>query len=265
MPKTATIDYSLLDSADVLNFLFHPRPTYGPSSIPSARDILIPVAEDVVIGGRFHVTGQSAVNILFFHGNGEIVDDYDDLGPLYNRFGINFLAADYRGYGSSTGTPTVSTMMADCHLIFRYVREWLRDHGCGGALVVMGRSLGSASALELASHYPEQIAGLIIESGFAYTGPLLRLIGVDTEALGFEESQGIRNLEKIRSFRKPTLIIHAEFDHIIPFSDGQALYAASPAADKRLVKVPQANHNNILALGLQQYLEAVKSLAERLQ
>ncbi|MCK7515883.1 MAG: lysophospholipase [Desulfobacterales bacterium] len=86
------------------------------------------------------------MNILFFHGNGEIVDDYDDLGPFYNRLGINFLAVDYRGYGNSTGKPTTSAMLADCHVIFKFVNDWLREKGYTGALIVMGRSLGSASA-----------------------------------------------------------------------------------------------------------------------
>lgn len=262
MPHTAPVDYSLLDHPYVLASLFHPRPSYGPSSSAAARDIVIPVAENAVIGGRFHITSQTGVNILFFHGNGEIVDDYDDLGPVYNQLGINFLAVDYRGYGNSTGSPTTSAMLADCHVIFKFVNGWLKDNGHSGVLIVMGRSLGSAPALELASHYPNTIAGLIIESGFAYTGPLLRLIGIDNDALGFQESQGVGNLEKIKTFAKPTLIIHAEFDHIIPFADGQALYDASPAMNKQLLKIPNANHNDILSLGIQQYMKAVKAFCE---
>ncbi len=263
MPLIPTADYTLLDNPSVLAFLFHPRPSYDLAPGSSAHKISIPVATDVAIGGHFHIASQSAVNLLFFHGNGEIVDDYNDLGPLYKQLGINLLAVDYRGYGDSTGKPTTSAMMADSQVIFRFVTQWLRDHRHSGALIVMGRSLGSASALELVSQYPEQIAGLIIESGFAYTGPLLRLIGVDTERLGFKESQGIQNLEKIKTFTKPTLIIHAEFDHIIPFSDGQALYDASPAADKRLLQIPNANHNNIFSLALWEYLGAIKNFADK--
>ncbi len=263
MPLIPTADYTLLDNPYVLAFLFHPRPSYDLAPGSSAHKISIPVATDVAIGGRFHIVSQSAVNLLFFHGNGEIVDDYNDLGPLYKQLGINLLAVDYRGYGDSTGKPTTSAMMADSQVIFRFVTQWLRDHRHSGALIVMGRSLGSASALELVSQYPEQIAGLIIESGFAYTGPLLRLIGVDTERLGFKESQGIQNLEKIKTFTKPTLIIHAEFDHIIPFSDGQALYDASPATDKRLLQIPNANHNNIFSLALWEYLGAIKNFADK--
>jgi alpha-beta hydrolase superfamily lysophospholipase len=76
--------------------------------------MLIAVEPGVDVGARFHMAANTGVNILFFHGNGEIVSDYDELGPVYNQMGINFLAIDYRGYGRSTGQPTVSAMMKDC-------------------------------------------------------------------------------------------------------------------------------------------------------
>jgi fermentation-respiration switch protein FrsA (DUF1100 family) len=185
------------------------------------------------------------VNILFFHGNGEIVADYDDLGPLYNKRGINFLAADYRGYGRSNGQPTVGAMMADSHIILQYAKQWLQTNAYGGPLVVMGRSLGSAPALELAAAHGDTIAGLIIESGFALATPLLRLLGVDVARIGFNEDKGFGNLDKIRRYKGPTLIIHAQHDHIIPFSDGQALHDASGSAKKRLLRIDHADHNDI--------------------
>jgi pimeloyl-ACP methyl ester carboxylesterase len=127
----------------------------------------------------------------------------------------------------------------------------------------MGRSLGSASALELAYRYSDRIAGLILESAFAHTGPLLRRIGVDLAAVpGFEESEGFRQLDKIRMFGKPTLVIHAERDHLIPFADGQALYDASPALDKHLLKIPRADHNTLFAVGLWPYLDSIESFAD---
>ncbi len=272
MKDISKIDYSVLDRPEVLLFLFHPR-TEPPGSAVQAtgserlvaveKDILIPVEEDVVIGARFHMAKRSGANILFFHGNGEIVADYDELGPVYNQLGINLLAVDYRGYGRSTGKPTVTAMMRDCHVIFEYVRDWLQQNNFPGPIILMGRSLGSASVLELAAAGAEFIDGLIVESGFAYAAPLLQLLGIDLEALGFEEEKGFRNIDKIRKFNKPTLIIHAEFDHIIPFSDGQALYTASPSPDKLFLKIPGANHNDIFMRGLQEYLKAVKDIVER--
>ncbi len=265
MIDTEQIDYSLLDRPEILMSLFHPRPEWGESEIyKDAADILIPVEGDILIGARFHMAAETDPNILFFHGNGEIVADYDQMGPLYNQMAINFLPVDYRGYGRSTGKPSVTAMMRDCHRIFAFVEKWLMERRCSGPLVVMGRSLGSASALELAVSYKNRIRGLILESGFAYAGPLLRLLGVDINALGFEEKDGFRNVDKIRSFDKSTLIIHAEKDHIIPFSDGEALYNSCQSDDKRLLQIPGANHNDIFLLGLSEYMAAVKTFVDKI-
>jgi pimeloyl-ACP methyl ester carboxylesterase len=259
-------DYSILDVPEVLAPLFHPRPEFRLSGKPAAgQDILIPVAPDAAVGARWHAADPAAPALLFFHGNGEIVADYDELAPFYLSQGVNFLPVDYRGYGRSTGSPTVSAMMADCHEIFAFVRKWLPEQGYTGPLLLMGRSLGSASVLELAASYPEAVAGLIVESGFALAGPLLELLGVDLNAIGFQETAGFRNVDKIASYPGPTLIIHAEYDHIIPFSDGQALYDASPARDKTLLRIPNANHNDILLQGFAEYMAAIKALAAKVR
>ena len=153
MIDISKIDYSKFDRPEILMVLFHPRHELGgPQPGSSAENLLIPVEKDVVIGARFHPAGKSAPTILFFHGNGEIVADYDDMGTMYNRMGINFLAVDYRGYGRSTGSPTLTSMMKDSHLIFTWVKGWLAEENHNGHLFVMGRSLGSASTLELSAH-----------------------------------------------------------------------------------------------------------------
>jgi fermentation-respiration switch protein FrsA (DUF1100 family) len=260
-------DFSALDRPEVLRVLFHPRRDYGLSvggppqaaaGFPRVEDILVPVADDIAVGARFHLGGHSLANILFFHGNGEIAADYDEIGPFYNRIGVNYLAADYRGYGRSTGHPTIAAMMQDCHTIFKFAADWLARNGYSRDLILMGRSLGSASAIELASVYTEQIAGLIVESGFAYAGPLLQLLGVDPDRIGFRENQAFGHIAKIAQFKKPVLIIHAEFDHIIPFSDGQALFDACPSPAKTLLKIPGANHNDIIAHAFADYLAAIQ-------
>ncbi|MBN1626272.1 MAG: alpha/beta hydrolase [Deltaproteobacteria bacterium] len=264
MTNLSHIDYSHLDRPEALTGLFHPRPEYESGSKPAnATDLLIPVADGVAVGARFYMADRSSPNILFFHGNGEIVSDYDDLGPLYNRMGMNFLATDYRGYGRSTGIPTITDMMKDSHAVYEFTRGWLKENGYSGAFIVMGRSLGSASALEIANYYMEQIQGLIVESGFAYTGPLLEFLGVNTSSIGFTEEKGLRNLDKMRTWGKPVLVIHAEFDHIIPFSEGQALYMTCPSPDKTFLKISNANHNDIFEKGLDTYMKAVKTLCEK--
>ncbi len=265
METTRSVDYGVLDRPEVLTLLFHPRREHtGAPERRSGMELLIPVEDDIAVGARLHLAGPDNANILFFHGNGEIVGDYDELGPQYNRMGINFLPVDYRGYGRSGGKPTVSSMMRDCHAIFEYVRQWLAENSCTGPLVVMGRSLGSASALDLAFQHAEFIDALIIESGFAMAGPLLRLLGIDARRLGFEEGKGFRNIDKIGAFKNPTLVIHAEYDHIIPFSEGRMLFKASGADDKHLLMIPEANHNDIFMRGPSEYLGAIGDLVRKL-
>ncbi len=259
------IDYSVLDRPEVLNHIFHPRREWRSAESGRASDLLIPVEEGISIGAKFHMADRQGPSVLFFHGNGEIVSDYDDLGPVYNRMGINFLAFDYRGYGRSGGTPTVSAMMRDCVTAFDFTLKWLNQNGYTGSVIVMGRSLGSASALEIVSTRQGNVDGLVIESGFAFAEPLLRVLGLDLRGSGFSESEGFGNVDKIRNFTKPVLIIHAEFDHIIPFSDGQAFFDASQSSDKMLLKIPGANHNDIFSRALAEYMAAIKSFTERVK
>jgi hypothetical protein len=263
MIDVSRIDYSAFDRPEILRFLFHPRPEESISPPgENAKDLDIPVEGGVFIGARLHHFDKAAPVILFFHGNGEIVSDYNDLGPMYSRIGSNFLPADYRGYGRSTGTPTVTGMMRDCHAVFDYLMQWFSTHGYTGALIVMGRSLGSASALELAENYPDEIDGLIIDSGFAYFTPLLKLLGVNINAMGICEQEGLRNIDKIQNFYKPARFIHAEYDHIIPLSDAQALFDACPAKDKKILKIPGADHNTIFYYGMNEYMNSVKDLLQ---
>jgi pimeloyl-ACP methyl ester carboxylesterase len=259
MTDLEEIDFSAVDRPEVLHVLFHPRPDWGDQTggDPDVVDMDIPVAEGVTIGARFHSADAHGATILFFHGNGEIVSDYDALGPVYRSMGLNFLAVDYRGYGRSTGRPSVTHMMRDCHRVFRHVGRWLTENGYQGPTVVMGRSLGSASAMALAAAHPGRVAGLIIESGFAYAAPLLRRLGVDMGRLGVAEDGMPDNLKLATAASCPLLVIHAENDHIIPIGDGEAIYAAGRAENKRFLKIPGADHNTLMAVGLEAYMRAI--------
>ena len=263
MIDVMTIDFSELDRPEILHTLFYPRPDLSPTIYAgNPQDLMIPVQDGHRIGARMHAADKGKPTILFFHGNGEIVSDYDDMGGLYSGLGINFLPVDYRGYGHSTGVPTVTAMMRDCHFALDYARSFLKDAGYAGKLLVMGRSMGSASALELAAHYPDAIAGLIVESGFASMEALYERLGISA-SIPPDKKNGLSNVSKISGFRKPTLIIHAEHDRIIPFAAGQELYEASGAPDKSLLRVPGADHNDIFYKGQDAYLNAIVDLITR--
>ena len=73
------------------------------------------------------------------------------------------------------------------------------------------------------------------------------------------EDRLVSNRKKITNIPIPTLIIHAEEDHIIPLYHARDLYEASGAEEKRLVIIPNADHNDLLWQGRDQYFEAILS------
>ena len=256
---------SSLDEPEVLKHLFHPRKERAQTAPQDAVDFFIPVEEGVQLCARFYPADPEGPHILFFHGNGEIASDYDTIGPTYNNYGISFLVVDYRGYGQSTGLPTASNLLSDSHIAFREVRSWLEGQGRTGLIIIMGRSLGSAPVLEIACCFQDEIAGLILDSAFARTIPLLKRLGVATNTLGISEMDGFRNFGKIRDIGKPTLIIHGEKDEIIPPEDADILLANSGSMEKQLLLAPCCGHNDILLRCGEAYFQTINRFVQMLK
>lgn len=249
-------DYSILDEPQILQFVFYPRGDWTPSP-PGASDCLVPVAEGVSISCRFYPASERSPCILFFHGNGEVACDYDWIAPLYNCEDISLFVADYRGYGLSGGRPTFSTMTTDARSIFNFFLKAVRSTGHSGPLFIMGRSLGTLSALELAFHYPEHLRGLIVESGSANMARFLRFLAFPLDP------DRVKDLEdavfaRVRSITLPVLIIHGEWDSLIPPSEATRLFETIGSKEKRLVIIPGADHNDIMLVGMEQYFSAIK-------
>jgi len=237
------------------SFIFHPRKAYQQKG---ENDHLIEVEKGMNVGARFHLNNPGAPTILFFHGNGEIAPEYDDIAQMYKQQNINFIIADFRGYGFSNGTPTAENTQSDAHPVLDYVLWHLKKENYIGPLILMGRSLGSVSGLELARRYQGDFSALIIESGFADEGPLFQLFGIKPEQVGFKKEDGFQNGAKISKYQGPLLVIHAEQDHIIPFSQGEELLNLCPSKNKKLLPIPNANHNNILGESPQKYFKEVE-------
>lgn len=248
----------------VASAVFFPRPDqpYGPDA-PGAFDHLFDLADGVRLRLRVFPGPHKAPAVLFFHGNGETARDYDPLAGAFTGLPAWLLIGEYRGYGPSGGQPSLETFLPDALATFDEARRLLRNAGQVGPLIVMGRSLGSAPAIEIAHARAAEVAGLIIESGFARIVPLLELIGVPARQLGISEQAGPRNLDKMAGIGLPTLILHAERDEIIPFEDAELLYAACQDADKRLHRVPNAGHNDIQFKAGPAYFEQIHALIGR--
>ncbi|MDD3846511.1 MAG: alpha/beta hydrolase [Syntrophorhabdaceae bacterium] len=251
------------DRPEILYRLFFPRRDLTPDSRDSGvLNRFVEVSEGISVCCRFYPAGKDGPNILYFHGNGEVASDYDYVAPVYAQRGLNLFVADYRGYGGSGGNPTCTAMIKDAHPIFRDFMRCIEEDGLTGDPFVMGRSLGSAPAIELAYHYQDELRGLIVESGFASARNQVARLGVEY-LFGDEDPVGFGNDLKIKDVKVPTLIIHGEWDEIIPSSEGRALYDLSGAADRSCLFIPRAGHNDIMMLGSTAYMDAVNAFTDR--
>jgi hypothetical protein len=257
---------SFIDQPKVIQNLFHPRPEYGQGSDQiGSYQISIEVEPGISVGGWLHATELAAAPaLLFFHGNGEIAADYHQLANLYRQLGITLLVMDYRGYGISGGQPTGSNLQSDGMAIYRAISTIFEENGLTPSrLYVMGRSLGSVPAIEVASRVGDEIAGLIIESGFSDTFALMRTLGLYFLTGGDEVANGFNNAGKINRVIAPTLIIHGQSDVLIPASDGETLYQQAGTENKKLVLIPGAGHNDLMMVGLNQYFGSIREFIQQ--
>jgi alpha-beta hydrolase superfamily lysophospholipase len=249
--------FELMDHPAVNAVVFFPRPDSGRPPPPGSEDIDIAVGQGATVTARYHPASSELPTVLHFHGNGEIVSDYDDLAPAYHQAGASLICADYRGYGRSTGQPTVRALIRDAHMVLDSVLELLHERRHTGPLVVMGRSLGSAPAIELGSERGNDIAGLIIESGFSQSAPLLGLFGLSLSTLGLDKVIGMDNDDKLATVQLPLLLLHAEGDVLLPPWHAQKNFECAASHQKRLVMIPNTDHNTIIASGGQLYWGAI--------
>ena len=126
----------------------------------------------------------------------------------------------------------------------------------------MGRSLGSASAAHIINNRSEKISACIIESGFATEYPLLKLMNINPDSIDFKLSDGFENLKKFRRYEKPLLLIHADLDDIVPFSQSEMILLECKSKIKDLFKVSGANHNNIIFMARDHYFQKIKTFLD---
>ncbi len=233
---------------------FFPRPG-------TAATLDVPV-NGAVLACAFHTAGH-AQTLLHFHGNGEIVDDYLPGFPEFmEKMQLNTFLAEYRGYGGSTGTPKLATMLDDVDAIIE---------AAGGPenLIVFGRSIGSIYAIETARRYP-QVAGLVLESGIANVLERILLRATPSELGGSLKdvqkafAEHFDHEAKLRAFKKPTLILHAEHDHLVDKRHAEQ-NAASVGGPCKLVILPRGDHNSIFFENRERYLKELSDFAKELR
>jgi pimeloyl-ACP methyl ester carboxylesterase len=260
-------DLSFLNKREILEVIFPVayEPFYREDLRPDPLNIIthyIEVEAGIKIGCKFFTGDKSSPTILYFHGNGETVYDHDWLAPQYLRRRINLFVTDYRGYALSGGSPDVSNLLSDAHVLYRNVKAILKNEGYNSRIFVMGRSLGSIPAVEVAYHHQKELKGLIIESGSAENFLFIR------DYLDRKEQEqlfrsGFLNKLKIQAITIPTLIIHGELDEIIPLEEGLALFENAGALEKKKVVIPNSGHNDLMFNDEELYFSSIENMIKR--
>ncbi len=225
-------------------------PIRGGGIAPPRDGELVAIPVDGAVLKGWLLPGNGPV-LLWFHGNGETVLG---LGDLLRRF-RPVLAIDYRGYGGSTGSPTVANAERDALAVY----DWIASRATG--VVIYGRSVGSGPAVAVAAQRP--VAGLILESPFTSLGAMARRSFPIFPA--FLAGRRFDNLRRIGSVRAPVLIIRGDRDSLIPTRMGHLLYerviATGGAAEEWVIA--GAEHNSTYEVGGAEYVRRVRDFVQR--
>ncbi len=255
-------DYALLDASGQSASIFFPRRDVT-SPPPGSADVQLPVEPGVAVAARWYAFDPGAPTVLYFHGNGEVASDHDDIAPLYKNIGLNLFVAEFRGYGASNGHPSIANLVSDAHPVVERFHELLDEQGFAAERYVMGRSLGSHPALEIAANLDERFRGLIIESGAANLRRMALRMGVDPEDGAEGQALVEAHEAKIRGIRLPVLILHGQRDDLVPLETAVQLNDLLEGTERELVVIPGAGHNDILFVGYQQYFDSIAQFVER--
>ena len=199
--------------------------------------------EDIILlhpdGLRLHgwwlpaQTEQVAGTVYFLHGNAQNISTHLMNVAWLPARGYQVFLLDYRGYGLSEGKPRLPEAMADIQLGL----DWLRASGrVQGPLVVFGQSLGASMTIPvLAADKGQAPDCAMFEAGFTsfrgITTDIMRrswllwpfsFVVAPTIPKQWDAADHIAALSPM-----PLLILHSRDDSIIPFREGEALYAAA--------------------------------------
>ena len=212
--------------------IYHPmRATEG----NTAGTMALPGADARVLVSVREQPGAQAV--VYFGGNAEDVAlSAPDLAQAFPGQALYLL--HYRGYAGSTGTPSESVLRRDALAVFDLA------HARHPHVVVVGRSLGSGLAVQVAAQRPASRLVLVT--------PYDSLSNV---AASYYPWLPVRWLMRDRfdsaalapGIRVPTLLLAAERDQVIPADSTARLLARfQPGIAVRRI-VAGAGHNSISA------------------
>jgi uncharacterized protein len=235
-------------------------PTAGLEVTPAAlglayEDVTLPTSDGVKLHGWFLPATGAGSTLLFLHGNaGNLGDCLDNVRRLH-EIGLNVFIVDYRGYGLSEGKPCEQGLYRDAEAAW----AWLLARGNipQERIVVFGRSLGGAVAVELCSRVP--CSRLILESTFTSAADMSRAI-FPLFPLGPFLEERYDSLSKIGRVKAALLQFHGTRDQTVPFRLGERLFQAA-AGPKEFVPIQGADHNDTYEVAGKEYFEKIRAFA----
>lgn len=219
-----------------------------PSSYADSEEICkIKTPDEKYISGLYLPNETAEFVILYSHGNAE---DLGNIRPTLCEFvneGFSIFAYDYRGYGTSTGKPSEKKAYQDIDAAYTYLTEQLKFPP--DRIIIMGRSLGGAVAIDLAARKPA--AGLILESTFTSA---LRVV----TKIPISPFDRFVNTKKIKKVKCPVLVIHSRDDDIIPFAHGEKLFKLANEPKLNLWITGAAHNDSISWIAGNKYWDTIK-------
>jgi len=223
------------------SLVYHPQPL--PADYPAPADagveeVSFAAADGVKLNGWFIDHPAPRGVALFCHGNaGNIASRAHSLQVLNQRHGLAVMTFDYRGYGKSEGKPDEEGILQDA----RAARRWLaaRRNMREVDIILMGRSLGGAVAVDLAAR--DGARGLVLASTFTSL-PDTAVHHVSWLPAHWLMTQRLNSLAKIGDYHGPLLYSHGDADKVVPFKLGSKLFEAANHP-KRFVVARGGGHN----------------------
>lgn len=194
--------------------------------------------------------------VLFFHGNAGNISHRLDYLTMFHRLGYATLIVDYRGYGQSTGAPSEEGTYRDATAAWRWLTE-KRSIG-PGEIVIAGESLGGAVATWLGSRHTPR--ALLLFSTFT------SITNLAAEVYPFLPVRLISrfsydNLGRIAQITAPIFIAHSRDDDIVPYAQGEELFAA--AREPKQFLEMRGGHNDGFIFVREEWIRTLQAFLER--
>ena len=220
------------------------------------EDVFFEASDGVVLHGWF-IPGRTDTVLLWFQGNaGNMSHRLENILELHGRIGTGVFIFDYRGYGGSEGSPSEKGLYKDAEAAIAHLAA-RPGFDSEKQLVIFGRSLGSAVAVEMAVRHESR--AVILESPFTSiramakrTNPVLSAVF----PVGAVVRSRFDSLSKIDRVRSPLMVLHGDGDEFVPIEMGRELWKAAPEP-KTFFTIKGAGHNDTYLAGGDQYFDAL--------